>query len=283
MRFTTPICSYIFFALIIFNALALLSSEFLSIFSQVFTLFSQNGSIYNVFSLLFALFAMLITFVNTIKIYRRKKYFGKTAPFMVLLFALIMLVLLSMTMYWLWGKFNIDINTPLLLDGEMQQTQSVKSYYTSLECIIPVVCWICLVVLPLLYKVLSLRFNIQNRLGKFLFLLEPSTTTIVIIMSANAFYPYFSDLPSRYMYVIFYLVSYGLFLYLLFCNNREFGFYDYINVLLLAIMLCYVILCSESVLRGHFFNAQLTFYMLGVLSWCGEWVQNRDTLHDQIT
>ncbi|RDU67004.1 hypothetical protein CQA53_01700 [Helicobacter didelphidarum] len=281
MRFTTIICSYLFFALLTFNAFALLSSEFFPLFSQVFMLLTQDGRIYNVFSLILLGLAIFMVLINPIKIYRSKNIFGKTAPFVVSLFGIITLSILIILFYWIFNKFNQDL--PLFSKTDQSIIMLThENYYLSIEFFITLLCWIFFVFIPLLYRILSLNFNIDNRLAKSLFILEPSLTTIIITMSATAFHPYFSDLPSRPFNFLLFYTSCGLLIYLLLKRENKLGFYEYANMIFLSfIILCYI-LCSESILRGIFFNAQITLYMLALLSWCSEWMQNKDELQNKI-
>lgn len=283
MKFNTAICSYLFFSLMIFNVLALTTSEFLPIFSQVFTLLTQNGKIYDIFSLIILISAILMLCINPIRIYRRKDVFGKTTSFMIFIFSCVILVVLIALLYWLWHKiFTYNTHNTIAM-REQVQVVTWQSYYVSVEFYISLTCWICLVVLPLLYKVLSLNLNIKHRIGRTLLILQPRLTTILIVMNANALHPYFSNLPSRYAHIIFFFIGAILLIYLLFYQSKLFHFYEYMNTILFSCMILCLVLCSESMLRSDFMNAQITLYMLGILSWCGEWVENRDNLYDKIT
>lgn len=282
MRLNTIVYSYLFFAFFVFNALALLSSEFMPIFTQVFTLLTQDGRVYDIFSCILLCVAIATLCIMPIKIYKYRSVLGKTAPFIVTCITFVLLCCLCALFYQLWGKIFAKHSVDILFNEDVE-ILTWESYYTSLEFMISLVCWIFLIILPLAYKAVSLTINIQHRIGKSMLILEPSITTVLIIMSANAYHPYFSDLPSRYIHFACFLVSNILLIYVLLRNQKVFGFYEYANVILLALNIFYVVLCSGSMLRGTFFNAQLTFYVLGICSWCSEWLSNQKVVHEQIT
>ena len=282
MRLNTIVYSYLFFALFVFNALALLSSEFMPIFSQLFTLLTEDGRVYDIFSCIL-LFLALVTLISMpIRIYKQRTILGKTAPFIITCMAFVLLCGLCAMLYWLWNKIFAKQSMDILFSEDIE-VLTWQSYYTSLEFMISLACWIFLIILPLSYKAVSLTINIQHRIGKSMLILEPSITTILIIMSANAYHPYFSDLPSRYIHFACFVISNILLIYVLLRNQKIFGFYEYINIILLAVSILYVVLCSESMLRGTFFNAQLTLYILGICSWCSEWLSNQEIVHEKIT
>lgn len=281
LRFNTIVYSYLFFALFVFNALALLSAEFMPIFSQLFTLLAEDGRIYDIFSCIL-LFVVLLTLLSMpIRMYRQRQTLGKTAPFIVSITAFILLCIVCVLLYWLSGKIFEKDSMDLLLSEE-NVMQTWQSYYTSFEFFISFACWILFIILPLAYKALSLKINIEHRIGKSMLILEPSITTIIIFMSANAYHPYFSPLVSKYIHFTCFVMANILLLYVLFRNKKLFGFYEYANIILLSLSILYFVLCSSSMLRGEFFNAQLTLYALGIASWCSEWLYNQEIVSEQI-
>lgn len=282
MRLNTIVYSYLFFALFIFNALALLSSEFMPIFTQIFTLLTEDGRVYDIFSCILLCIALVTLLSMPLRIYKQRNILGKTTPFIVTCMTFVLLCVLCFLFYQLWNKIFTKQSLDILFNDDIK-TLTWQSYYTSLEFVISLSCWIFLIILPLVYKAVSLTINIQHRIGKSMLILEPSITTVLIIMSANAYHPYFSDLPSRYIHFACFVLANTLLIYVLLRNQKAFGFYEYINVILLAISIFYVVLCSGSMLRGTFFNAQLTLYILGICSWCSEWLSNQKIVHEKIT
>ncbi len=252
------------------------------IFTQVFTLLTEDGRVYDIFSCILLFIALLTLCIMPLRIYTKRSTLGKTAPFIVTCIAFVLLCLLAILLYWLWDKIFTKEDIAIL-PSENPIVLTWQSYYTSLEFAISFICWILLIILPLTYKALSLTINIQHRVGKSMLILEPSITTILIVMSANAYHPYFSDLPSRYIHFACFVVANLLLLYVLVRNKKIFGFYEYVNVILLALSIFYFVLCSSSMLRGEFFNAQLTLYILGICSWCSEWLYNQEIVQEQIT
>lgn len=288
MKFNTIICSYLFFALLVFNALALLSAEFLHTFSQVFMLLSHNGRVYNLFSLLFIIISIVLVALTPFAFYKgknieSKQVFGKTAPFVVSVFAILTLALLLFLFYCAWQGYFFK---PLI-----QEDIAIESvgwaYYRSINFFIALFCSLFLCILPLIYNIFSLKknlhMNMQNRYARALIILEPKLSTIIITIAANSCHPFFANVPSKWASFFFLLLSIVLLLYLLSQNPSAFGFYDFANIIFLAFMIMCVILCSESLLRSNFLNAQNTMYMLAILSWCSEWMQNKDALFDKMT
>lgn len=281
LRLHTIIYSYLFFALFIFNVLALLSSEFMPVFAQVFALLTEDGRIYDIFSCILLFVALLTLCSMPLRIYTQRSIFGRTTPFVVTFVACALFVLLCMLLYWLWGKIFAH-DGMAILPNTNAAVPTWQDYYTSLEFFIALACWVCLVILPLLYKALSLTINMGHRIGKPMLILEPSMTTIVIVMSATACHPYFSHLPSRFIHFACFVVASVLLIYVLVRRNTLFGFYEYANTILLTLSIFCFVLCSGSMLRGDFFNAQLTLYILGICSWCSGWVHNQELLSDKI-
>ena len=282
MRLNNVVYSYLFFALFVFNALALLSSEFMQTFKQLFTLLANNGGVYDIFSCILLCLAFVTLFSMPLKIYKRRFVLGRTALFITTCLALVLLCVICMLFYRLWNTFFIKQSLDILFNDETI-ILTWQSYLMSFEFTFSLVCWIFLIILPLTYKAVSLTINIQHRIGKSMLILEPSITTILIIMNANIFHPYFSSLPSRYIDFAFFVIANILLIYVLLRNQKLFGFYEYVNLVLLAISIFYTVLCSKSVLSGTFFNAQLTLYILGICSWCNEWLYNQEIVHEKIT
>lgn len=252
------------------------------IFTQLFTLLTEDGRVYDIFSCILLCIALVTLLSMPLRIYKQRNILGKTTPFIVTCMTFVLLCVLCFLFYQLWNKIFTKQSVDILFNDDIK-TLTWQSYYTSLEFIISLSCWIFLIILPLVYKAVSLTINIQHRIGKSMLILEPSITTVLIIMSANAYHPYFSDFPSRYIHFACFVFANTLLIYVLLRNHKAFGFYEYINVILLAISIFYVVLCSGSMLRGTFFNAQLTLYILGICSWCSEWLSNQKIVHEKIT
>lgn len=282
MRFNTTVYSYVFFAFFIFNALALLSSEFIPIFSQLFALLTEDGRVYDIFSCIL-LFIVLLTLIGMpINIYKQRKNIGKTAPFIISFTAFILLCVVCVLLYWLSGKI-FEKDSIDLLPNKENVVQIKQSYFTSMEFFVSFTCWILFIFLPLIYKAFSLKINIEHRIGKSILILEPSITTTIIFIGASAYHPYFSDLVGKYVNFSCFVLSNILLLYVLFRNQKLFKFYEYANIVLLSFSIFYFVLCSGSMLRGEFFNAQLTLYVLGIASWCNEWLYNQEIISEQIS
>lgn len=252
------------------------------IFTQLFTLLAEDGRVYDIFSCILLCVAIMTLFSMPIRIYKQHAILGKTAPFIITCTALVLLCVLCALFYQIVGKVFAKHSLELFFSDEMP-TPTWQSYCTSLEFAISFACWIFLIILPLAYKAVSLTINIGHRVGKSMLILEPSITTVLITMSANAYHPYFSSLPSVYLNFTCFIIANILLFYVLLRNQKIFGFYDYINIVLLAVSIFYFVLCSASMLRGTFFNAQLTLYILGICSWCSEWLYNHEALHEKLS
>lgn len=286
MRFNTIVCSYIFFAILSFNTLALLSSEFSHTFSQVFLLLAQDGKTYDILCLILLSIALLFGLINPIRIYTRKEVFGKTVPFIIMLVAILTISCLLIIFYHIYNKISFNhglVNESILESKKITSFTQWQEYYMSIEFIVALICWVCLIILPLCYKMLSSHIDIKNRIGKSLRILEPSITTISIGITASAFHPYFSDTASRYTNMLFFYTGTFLLLYVLLRTTMTYRFYEYANILLLSISILLFLLCGRVILMADFYNVQFSFYVLAILSWCGEWVENRDILYNRIT
>lgn len=281
MRIHTIIYSYLFFALFVFNGLALLSSEFIPVFAQVFILLAENGHVYDIFSFILLLATLFSLYIVVFRFYKQRDIMGRTALFIITCVACILFCALCFLLTTLYGAI-FEKEVFIVMAHPDKTIQTLESYIFSSDFVISFLCWLLLVILPLTYKALSVTINIKHRIGKGMLVLEPSITTILIVMSASACYPYFSAMPSRFVYFVFFAIACILLFYVLLRQKATFGFYDYMNIVLFVLGVFCFILCSQSMLRSDFFNTQLTLYILGISSWCNEWLHNQKIMHEQM-
>ncbi|RDU71553.1 hypothetical protein CQA66_06220 [Helicobacter aurati] len=285
MRFNTIICSYLFFSLLSFNGLALLSSEFSHTFSQVFPLLAQDGKIYDIFCLILLGVVLLIICCNSLRISVKARVLSKTFLTFVLLIVFIVVSCLSILFYHICAKilFHYTLSNDNFLESQkIPNLIEWHEYYTSIDFVVALICGLGFIVLPLCYKMFRLHIDIQNHLGKSLFIFKPRLTSTTIALTASAFHPYFSNISSHYINIIFLCSGACLLLYSL-QSKKTYGFYEYANMILFAMSILLFLLCGKVMLRADFYNAQLSFYLLAILCWCGEWIENYDILHNKIT
>lgn len=266
MRFII-ICSYLLFSFLVFDLFAILSSEFFPLFSELFVLLAQNGKVYDMFSLAIALIAFLAFISNIIAIKRSKilNNISVIIPASFMFFTLIFLI------SWLTYKILITHTKEYIF---------IDSY--SIAFIISSIIWVILVFLPLTYRILSIRLNLENKLAQVFFVYQPQMTSIIIAMCASAFCPYFYDLSDNKITFIFSIIQSLLIIFLVIKANHTFISYDYVNINLLCLIVLCSILCSASIFKSDFINAQMTFYMLGILTWCFEWGHNIVILKNEL-
>lgn len=282
MRVNDIFCSYLFFALLVFNALALLSSEFSQTFSQIFILLTHNGRIYNILSLVFILCAILCACFNILYFLQKsnKSVFDTPSLNFILILSIAVLVVIVFLFLSLWRDFfNYDLdlmqkNTKILNDNEISQS----AYFMSLDFFITLVCALFLCVLPLIYSILSLSLSIENPYAKAFLILKPNLNTAIFILAALSCQPYFLNTANNYVNFALLLMGLVLLLRLLFINNKAFRFYEYANMIFLSFIILCFIACSASMLRSDFFNAQNTLFTLAIFSWCKEWSANIESL-----
>ena len=277
MKINNLTCSYLFFALLSFNALALLSSEFSPTFSRIFALLSQIGKSYDIFCIFLLSVTTIAALINSFRIFSLEKTANAKSAFVSLVASLCATFLMILLLYYLYEKIIIarDFAMETSLDSRNYlEIESTWGYYESTQFFISMFCWVFLILLPLCYDLFRLNLNLEKSLARTLLILKPSLTTAAIAIVASAFHPCFSDLASRYASLLFACSGGGLLAYLIISGRGKFGFYDYANALLLALALLLFLLCSNTLIRADFYSAQLSFYILALLSWCGDWVEN---------
>lgn len=285
MKSSSIVCSYIFFALLVFDALALLSSEFSSTFSQVFALLSRDGRVYNFFLLLFTGFAIvfsaLLPFAKMTNkadknIISTESNLDSKSSFFTFIFMICMLCALVILFIYAWRHFfvKIDISQEII-------TESITSpYYKSASFFLLIGCGLLLCIFPLIYDILELKNSqsitpkIQKNYTKILLNFKPNLTTIIISLAGVACHPFFANLQSKWINLGFLCVASALLAYLLVKNSAIFGLYEYANIIFLCLSILCFVLCSESMVRSNFESAQNALFALAILCFSTQCLQS---------
>lgn len=258
------ISSYIFFALLIFNSLALLSSEFTHLFSQLFYLFSKNKGIYDIFSLILFFISVIILILNAIKNWKIKFIFSKKS---ILFFLFFNLTFIGISLYFVYSLFVKMLHTESI-SIEFEEIIYNKNSLLIDMCL-GIFTFIFFIILPFLYKFLPLNINSNTKTGMTLLTLKPNITTITLMIAAFGFGTFNLNLN-----LIFFIISSLLLIIAILKKKINLDFYENINVLILICMILMSLLTMHSITNANFYNAKLTFYSLGFFSYFVSWGNN---------
>lgn len=279
MRFYNNFCSYLFFAILIFNALALLSSEFSHAFSQVFMLLSHDGRIFNLFSLIMVVTCVCVVCVNMLNFSKKinENILGSISLSFILTLCVMLLIIFVFLFFHLWDEFfNVDLTQDSIKE------YSFKEYFISFNFFLMLICAIFLCICPLIYNILSLYLSVENAYARVFLIFKPDLNTAIFTLSALACHPFFSSIVSKYVSLTLLFIGVILLLRLLMLNIKAFRFYEYANTIFLSLIILCFIACSESLLRSNFYNAQNTLFTLAILSWCKQWLTNLQELKNNL-
>lgn len=184
MKIYNNFCSYLFFALLVFNALALLSSEFSHTFSQVFMLLSHDGRIFNLFSLIFVFVCVCFVCYSLITFYKTINRSVVDSISFITTLCFIVLMILVFLFFYLWNDF---FHPDLSQDSIKNYT--FLEYLRTTNFLLTLGCGVFLCICPLSYYILSLSLSVQNPYARVFLILKPDINTAI-------FYPSGTLLPS---------------------------------------------------------------------------------------
>lgn len=275
MNKTNPhkvIFSSIFFLFFIFSMLALLSSQFSEIFSQLFLILTRNERGYdNIINFIILVSIAMFVFYIIFCIWKNQgSIVHKTLAVGICIILILIFIL----------KINDEKDINLTL--ELTLVNITEDYLSFLELIekntisilISGFFYIFFLILPLGALALNYYPDPNHKLGKYLKSLCPEINTSITALFASSFQPYY-DKSNVFLYFDFALfcLCLGLFIYVFLTHKELFGFYEYANIIFLIIGIWVCLLCSNTLAQAiGYYNARTAFYALVFLGWYGEWM-----------
>lgn len=248
--------------------LSLIVSRFSVTFSQLFLLFSQEGRIFDLFLHLLYCLGFLICLYALIW----EDSNDQKESWEIWMTLGLCLLFMYLFVFSLFG----DQESRSLLDLVLAQEQSEsfeKVFWNHFgEMIICGIFYIFFLFAPLGCAVLKLSPNNSHPFGKILQRLRPSLNVVIYILMGCALQSYFHK-----GHWIFYLdlIALGGALALLVLALRQgqynLGFFEICNLAFLSVGIC-VFALSSSLIHDANFNARYSFFMLGFIAWCAEWM-----------
>ncbi|PAF50773.1 hypothetical protein BKH43_04240 [Helicobacter sp. 13S00401-1] len=272
MKHNIIISSYTFFVLSLFTILALLASEFTTTFSQLFALLSKNGRIYDVFSMIICIFGIVGIFNTAFFIYKRKDLESKKAVTILTIASVLSFILLVFLFFHLLEHAKSVVVNEISVEDDIR-FYKFTSYAVSLNGILFFLGFIFFVLLPVLYRLVSLDLNLSSRTGRLLSILEPNKTTIIIFLCAAILEPSFA-FSDRFFYIdsVLFLIGAIMFLVMAFMKRANFRFYDYVNIVMLSLTILVILVSVNAMSNSDFYNARFCFLILGFVSWTSSWI-----------
>lgn len=265
------ILSSIFFLLLFFTTLSLITSEFLSLFSQLFLLLSSDHHFYTKLSAIIFLAGSLISIYYLLRLNDIKDSFGVKC-----------LIVALACIYMFCFVFSIlgDNSDPLsilsLLSQEMGAKLTFKEYLHRhyIDIIVLSFIYTLFIYAPLLCHFSGIHINRQNKIGRFLKIFQPSLYIVILSICAVGLQPYYSkDYGIDYINFAFFIGSYIL-LICVYVRRRElFSFYEYSNIVLLLLWTLTVLSASNIIAESSYENARFTIILFVFIAWNIEWME----------
>lgn len=254
---------YVFFFLFVFSSLAILVSNFSSTFSQLYSLLTQDGRIFDIFLYVFytlgfclTLFALILSSWNHKDDMRYKSAMLFLAPLFVF----------ALTLGVLYSKHQIALLDLVFLGGE------IGGFEKNPYAVFVLGFFYCFfVIFPLGYWLLGVRFRV-NALGEFLESIKPSINVVIFTLMGFALQGFYHKVnPIYYLDLMFFLIGFFALLEVYRRYKKLFGFYEMVNLFLLCLGIVFFA-SSSRVIEGVDFVGRYCFFACAFVAWCAEWM-----------
>lgn len=254
---------YLFFFLFVFVSLAVLVSNFSSTFSQLYSLLSQDGRIFDIFLYVFyllgfslSLYALILSSWN----HKDEMRYKSTILLLALFF------MFALTLSLLYSNHQIAL-LDLVFKGN-----AVGGFEKNPYAVFVLGFMYCSFVLfPLSYWLLGVRFR-ANALGKFLEGIRPSINVVIFALMGFALQSYHHKAkPIYYLDLGVFLVGFILLLIVYHRYKRLFGFYEIVNLFLLCVGIVFFAFSSK-IIENVDFAGRYCFFACAFVAWCAEWM-----------
>lgn len=266
------IFAYLFFSLFVFVSLALLISNFSSTFSQLFSVLSESGGVFNIFLYCLYLYGFLLCLYALILSSWNQKGDSKIKS-IIFIFAIGFIFLFVFELQNHHQPFSI-LEMMSELSGEFEELFRLG------EFLIFAFFYLAFVFCPLL--TLGLRMSSLSKNPFLIFFnqlvladqLKPSINIIIYTMMGYALQSYFHK-----SYWFFYIDLLGLVIGVLLLawvyhrQRQSFGFYEVSNLIFLCVGIV-IFAFSSKIITNEDFMARYVFFTLAFVAWCSEWMMN---------
>lgn len=272
---TKPIFAYVFFSLFVFVAFSLLVSNFSSTFSQLFSIFSKNGGVFQIFIYCLDLFGFLLCLCTLILSSWNHKSNSKIKS-LVFILAIVFIFL-----------FVFELQNPHQSFSSLEILGESKSGFEELfrlgEFLFFSAFYAAFVFFPLVVfafkkpsfkkpSLLDRYFVSKKTWAQLAYALMPSINVVIYAMMGFALQSYFHK-----SYGFFYLDLLGFLIACLLlwraytrCKN-EFGFYEISHLIFLCAGIV-IFAFSSKIITNQDFMARYVFLTFAFVSWCAEWM-----------
>lgn len=254
---------YVFFFLFVFVSLAVMVSNLSSTFSQLYSLLTQDGRIFDIFLYMFyamgfclSLYALILSSWNHKDDMRYKSA--------MLLLAL--LFMFALTLSLLYSNHQMALFDLVFKEDEVGGF--VKNPYV---VFILGFMYCAFVLFPLGYWLLGVRFR-ANALGRFLEGIKPSINVVIFALMGFALQGFYHKVKTiYYLDLACFLMGFMLLMVVYLRYKKLFGFYEMMNLFLLCLGSVFFAFSSE-VIESVDFAGRYCFFACAFVAWCAEWM-----------
>lgn len=268
---TKPVFAYLFFSLFVFVALSLLISNFSSTFSQLFSILSEDGGVFNTFLYCLDLFGFLLCLYTLILSSWNQKNDLRVKG---IIFAL------AIGFMFLFVFELQNQHQPFsILEMMSELSGDFKELFRLGEFLFFLIFYVAFVFCPLIVLGLGITFSskkhhVSSKYDWFKLAnqLRPSINVMIYAMMGYALQSYFHK-----SYWFFYLDLLGFMIgalllgWVYYKRRRDFGFYEVSNLIFLCIGVM-IFALSSKIITSEDFMARYVFFTLAFVAWCAEWM-----------
>lgn len=253
---------YVFFFLFVFSSLAILVSTFSSTFSQLYSLLTQDGRIFDIFLYVFyivgfciCLYALILSNWN----HKDDMRYKITMLFLALFFVF------ALTLSLLYSNHQALLD--LVFQGDVRGGFEKNANAVFVLGFF----YVAFVLFPLGYWLLGIRFR-ANALGKFLESIRPSINIVIFTLMGFALQGYYHKAkPIYYLDLGVFLSGFLILLIVYWRYKKLFGFYEMINLFLLCLGIVFFAFSSKTI-ESVDFVGRYCFFACAFVAWCAEWM-----------
>ncbi|MDD6055897.1 MAG: hypothetical protein SOW25_02780 [Helicobacter sp.] len=274
-KITVPflVFSSLFFILALFTILMLGLTSFVDEFKAMFFLTTQPFGVYYNIALIFTVCGIIVSIFHIVRIFlsHLPKVYSMVAFFVMLLFIAFLcseLFILSR------NHFN-----PFSLEESLQLQSDIAFTKTLYQAIIDYSFFIAFFMLPAAFLCCNLNINKHSKIGKILYLTQPSFNSMLGILFGFCVMPFLKG--GIFSYIDFVLFIAGILAVVYLCVKRKVYLNSYENFdLFLLFVVCIIMLASsfEFVSAESYFEVRKAFYALVLFGWCNAWTSKLKTL-----
>lgn len=268
MKKSIPFFAYLFFCLFVLNLMALTVSLFSSTFSQLFSLLSQDGRIFDVFLYFSYFLGFVICFYSLLK-----ATWNQDENFWIIL--MILGISLIFVFLFVFGLFGHQERVSLLdLIVNQKQAFDLKDVFFQHfnEFVIFGFFYLGFVFAPLFCWIWKISPNERHPVGLFLKRLRPSLNIVIYVLVGCSLQSYFHKGHwIFYLDLIALIIALVMLVLVLREKKHRLDFFEICNLCFLVVGIVVFALSSKLVHEASF-NARYDFFVFAFVAWCAEWM-----------